>query len=70
MTVTKNAEKLRQYKIRFSLIKEQILAFASSPNMVREVRYLSLNFKQIAGRCFTLLKILVWVVRPIKIILR
>ena len=37
MIATKNAEKLRQYKIRFSLIVEQILALASSPKMVREV---------------------------------
>ena len=29
---------LRQYKIRFSLIAGQILAFASHPNMVREVK--------------------------------
>ena len=48
MTATTNAENLRQYKIRFSLIAEQILAFASSPNMVREVKDLSPNFKQIA----------------------
>ena len=30
------------------LIVEQILAFASSPNMVREVNNLPPNFKQIA----------------------
>ena len=35
------------YKIRFSLIVEQILAFASSPNMAREVKNHSPNFKQI-----------------------
>ena len=33
---------------RFSLIVEQILAFTSSPNMVREVKDLSPNLKQIA----------------------
>ena len=38
MTASTNAENLRQYKIRFSLISEQLLAFASSPNMVREVK--------------------------------
>ena len=48
MTATTNAENLRQYKIRFSLIVLQILAFASSPNMVIKVKNLSPNFKQIA----------------------
>ena len=48
MTATTNAENLRQYKITFSLIVEQILAFTSHPNMVREVKNLSPNFKQIA----------------------
>ena len=32
-------------KVRFSLIVEQIIAFARIPNMVREVKYLSPNFK-------------------------
>ena len=43
-----NAENLRHYKIRFSLIVEEILAFASSPNVVREVKNLYADFKQIA----------------------
>ena len=43
MTVIRNAENLRQYKSRFSLIAKQMLAFASSANMVREVRKVSLN---------------------------
>ena len=47
MSATTNAENLQQYKIRFSLIAEQILAFASHPNIVREVKTLSPNFKQI-----------------------
>ena len=47
MSATTNAENL-QYKIRFSLIAEQILAFASHPNLVREVKTLSPNFEQIA----------------------
>ena len=47
MTATENAENLRQYKIRFSLIVEQMLAFASSSIVVREVKILSSNFKQI-----------------------
>ena len=63
MTATTNAENLLQYKVRFSLIVEQIIAFASSPKMFREVKDLSPNFKQIAWRCFTLFNILVWIVR-------
>ena len=38
MIATTNAKNLRQYKIRFSLITEQILAFTLHPNMVREVK--------------------------------
>ena len=34
MTATKNAENMRQAKIRFCLIVEQILAFVSSPKML------------------------------------
>ena len=45
MTATTNVKKLRQYTIRVSLIVEQILPFASSPNMAREEKYLSPNFK-------------------------
>ena len=41
MTMTANAENLRQYKIRFSLI-------ASHPNIVREIKNLLPNIKQIA----------------------
>ena len=48
MTTTTNAENLRQYKSRFSLIGEQILAFTWSTNLVREVKNLSTNFKRIA----------------------
>ena len=48
MTMTTTAENLRQLKIRFYLILEPILAFASSPNMVREVKDLSPKLKQIA----------------------
>ena len=47
MTATAKVEKVGQYKIRFSSIAEQILAFASSPNMVREVKKLPPNFKNI-----------------------
>ena len=48
MTAAADAENLRQYKVKFSLIAEQILAFASHPNKVSEVKQLSPNFKQIA----------------------
>ena len=44
MTTSTNAENLRQYKSRFSLIVEQIQAFPSSTNLAREVKNLSLNF--------------------------
>ena len=47
MTVTTNVENLQQYKIRFCLTAEQILFFASHPNIVTEVKNLSPNFKQI-----------------------
>ena len=33
-----NAENLRQYNSTFYLIAEQILAFGSSPNILREVK--------------------------------
>ena len=48
MTTTTNAENARQYKIRFSLIVEQILAFPLSDNFIRKVKNLSPNFKRIA----------------------
>ena len=51
-----NAENLRQYKSRFSLIAELILAFDSIPNMVREVKKLPPNFKRIPLRIFYLSK--------------
>ena len=53
MKATTNTElryydNLRQSKIRFFLILDQILAFTSYPNMVREVQNLSRNIKEIA----------------------
>ena len=39
--------KIRQYKIRFFLIVERVLAFVSSPNMVKKVKTLFSNSKQI-----------------------
>ena len=56
MAVMANAENLRQYKSRFSLIAELILAFDSIPNMVREVKNLPPNFKRIPLRIFYLSK--------------
>ena len=48
MTATINDKNFRQYEIRSSLIAEQMLAFSSHPNIVREVKSLFSNFKQIA----------------------
>ena len=48
MTTATNVENLRHYKSRFSLIVEEILAFTSSTNLVREVKNLPPNFKRIA----------------------
>ena len=50
-------------KLDFFFIAEQILAFASNPNMIREVNNLSPNFKEIVWKCFTLKTILIWIVR-------
>ena len=47
MTAKTNAENLRQHKKRLSLISEQILAFASSINLVQEVKNLPPYFKRI-----------------------
>ena len=60
-----NHQKLTTIKIRFSLFLEKILVFASNPNMAREVKDLSPNLKQNAWRYFTLLNILIWMVRSI-----
>ena len=59
MTAITNVKNLRQYKGIFSVIVVQILAFAWSPNMVREIKNLSSNFKQIAWLCFILLSIVI-----------
>ena len=48
MTTATNTETLRQNKSRFSLIVEQIMAFALSTNLVREVNNSSPNFKRTA----------------------
>ena len=39
-------------KIRGFFIAEQILALALSPNMIRELKNMSLNFRQIKRKCF------------------
>ena len=59
MTATATTKNLQ---IRFSLILEQVLAFASSLNMVIAVKDLSPNFEQIARLYFNLLSILIWIV--------
>ena len=46
--MTTNAENLQQDKGRLCLIRDQILTFALSTNLVRQVNNLPLNFKQIA----------------------
>ena len=48
MTTTTNVKNLPQYKSRFSLIVEQILALTLTTSLVREVKNLSANFQQIA----------------------
>ena len=45
MTKATIAENLRQCKSKFSLIVEQILAFTSNTNLVKEVKDLPPNFK-------------------------
>ena len=45
MTTTTNAGNLRQYKSRLSLIVEQILAFASSNNLVKDTQKFFDDFK-------------------------
>ena len=47
MTMTTNAENLRQYKSRFSLTVDTGFRFELS-NLVRDVKSLSPNFKRIA----------------------
>ena len=41
MTTTINVENFHQYKSRFSVTVEQILAFALTTNLVRKVKNLS-----------------------------
>ena len=52
ITATTNAENVRQYKIGFSLVVEQILAFTSSNNVVRGVKGLVPNFKKLRDNVF------------------
>ena len=66
MTVTKpnkNTKTLRHYISKFSLIVELTLPFASSLNMIREVKIMSPNFKWITSLGFTSLNILILIVR-------
>ena len=48
MTTAINAKNLRQYKSRFSLIAEEILAFSLSTNLFRKAIKLLPNLKRIA----------------------
>ena len=59
MTKIKNPENLRQYRLRFSLVIEPILAFVSSTNLVRERKNVPPNFERIA--CSALQKDLIWI---------
>ena len=68
MTEATNSENLGYYKIKFCLIPEQILAFSSNHDMVREVKNLPPYLKQIACSCFTILIFFIWVVRYIVLV--
>ena len=48
MTTTTNTENVPQYKSRFLLIEEQMLAFALGTNVIAEVKNLFPIFKRIA----------------------
>ena len=47
MTTKTNAENLQQYKSRFYFIVDRMLAFDLSTNLVRKVKNLPPNFKEI-----------------------
>ena len=57
MIAKTNTKNLRQYKGKFSSTVEYMLYFASSTNLVREVKNNYLNFKEILGRCFKFLHV-------------
>ena len=61
MTAIKNVENLRQHKSWYSLTEEQILASPWSTALVREVKNMSLSYKQIVWLYFMLLKTLAWI---------
>ena len=48
MVFSTNGENVRQYKIRSFLIVEQILAFATNNNFVKEFKNFSPNFERLA----------------------
>ena len=64
MTTTLNAENLRQYKSRFPLFVELILSFEALTWLEKWKIYLQISKKKISP-CFTLLNILIGIVRPI-----
>ena len=65
METKTNAENLWQYKNKFSFIVVHILAFASSTNLVGEVKNMFLNFKQVVFQSFLLLNLLIEIGRSI-----
>ena len=48
MATIKNTQHVQQYNSKYSLTLGKTLAFASSNNLVKEVKNVSENFKQIA----------------------
>lgn len=55
--VYNECQNLRQYRIRFYLVTEQILHFTLGNSFIREVNIVSPNFRLIVCRCFTLIVI-------------
>lgn len=50
MTTGKNAEHFWQNKSRFYFVEEEILAFTSNTDFIKEVKNLPPNFKRITQR--------------------
>ena len=63
-----NDENLRQYKSTFSLTLEQTVDFALSTNLVRNVKNMSPNSKQIAWWCFMLLNVIIEIGKSISLL--
>ena len=58
MTAITNTENLRQYQGRFSLIVEEILTFASSTNLVSEVKSNSKYWSKFQANCRTMFRVI------------